>query len=102
MGVVLAIVIGNHHISYHHGRIVMFWIPLQLGVLKPPKEMIAVLAGDNLCCEAYCVLYTTTEVLVAKDEDTNLTKEMKKRMKVDLELHYSDQILIDCYRLLHF
>ena len=36
------------------------------------------------------VHYITTEVLAAKDEDTDLTKEMKERMRVDLELHYSD------------
>ena len=32
----------------------------------------------------------TTEVLVAKEGDTDLTKEIKEWIKVDLEMRYSD------------
>lgn len=38
----------------------------------------------------YMTVYITTEVLVTKAEDSTLTKEMKERMKVDLEVCCSD------------
>ena len=70
------------------------------GALKPLKEMTDVLAGEKgvtVSAVKPIVQYITTEVLVAKEEDSTLTKEMKERMKTDLEVRYSnpdvDQLL---------
>jgi len=63
------------------------------GALKPLKEITDVLAGEKgvtVSAVKPIVQYITTKVLVTKEEDTTLTKEMKEHMKVDLELRYSD------------
>ena len=63
------------------------------GALKPLKEMTDRLAGEKgvtVSAVKPIVQYITTDVLVEKHGDSALTKEMKKRMKVDLELCYSD------------
>ena len=70
------------------------------GALKALKEMTDVLAGEKgvtVSAVKPIVHYITTEVLVAKDEDTDLTKEMKECMKVDLELRYSDLVRTACH-----
>ena len=76
-----------------------------VGALKPLKEMTDVLSGEKgvtVSAVKPIVHYITTEVLVAKDEDTGLTKEMKERMKVDLELRYSDSCLDQLLSLASF
>ena len=76
-----------------------------MGALKPLKEMTDVLAGEKgvtVSAVKPNVHYITTEVLVAKEENTGLTKEMKERMKVDLELRYSDPHLDQLLSLASF
>ena len=61
--------------------------------LKPLKCMTDALAGEN-CVTVSAVKpllnHLLEKVLVAEDDDTDLTKEMKERIKVDLELRYLD------------
>ena len=64
------------------------------GALKPLKEMTDVLAGEKgvtVSAVKPIVQHITTDILAEKPEDSTLTKEMKERMKVNLELRYSDQ-----------
>ena len=64
-----------------------------IGALKPLKEMTDVLSGEKgvtVYAVKPIVQHITTELLVAKEGDTELTKEMKEWIKVDLELRYSD------------
>ena len=57
--------------------------------LKPLKEMTDALSGEK-CVTVSAVkplsIYITSDVLVEKEGDTELTKEIKERVKVDLEL----------------
>ena len=43
--------------------------------------------------------YITTDIVVVKEGDSELTKEMKERDKVDLEVRYSNPA--SCWSLLH-
>ena len=64
--------------------------------LKPLKCMRDALVGEN-CVTVSAVKpllnHLLEKVLVAEDDDTDLTKEMKERIKVDLELRYLDSEL---------
>ncbi len=57
--------------------------------LKPLKEMTDALSGEK-CVTVSAVKpllnYITTDILVDKEGDSELTKEMKERVKVDLEI----------------
>ena len=61
--------------------------------LKPLKSMTDTLSGES-CVTISAVKpllsHLLEKVLVADDDDTDLTKEMKERIKVDLELRYLD------------
>ena len=63
-----------------------------VAALKPLKEMTDVLSGEKGVTVSavkpiiHCI---TTEVHVDKEGDSDLTEEMKERIKVDLELRYS-------------
>ena len=73
--------------------------------LKPLKEMTDALSGGK-CVTVSAVKpllsYLTSEVLVDKEGDTELTKEIKERVKVDLELRYSDPELCRLLELASF
>ena len=61
--------------------------------LKPLKCMTDALSGEN-CVTVSAVKpllnHLLEKALVTDDDDTDLTKEMKERIKVDLELRYLD------------
>ena len=46
--------------------------------------------GETISAVNPIVHHITKEILVAKEDDTDLTKGMKEPMKVDLKLRYSD------------
>ena len=61
--------------------------------LKPLKEMTDALSGEK-CVTVFAVKhllnYITTDILVEKEGNSELTKEMKERVKVDLEVRHSN------------
>ena len=73
--------------------------------LKSLKEMTDALSGEK-CVTVSAVLpllkHITSKILVEKDDDTNLTKEIKQRIKADLELRYADQDLIHLLEIASF
>ena len=71
--------------------IILHIIILQSAALKPLKPMTHALLDES--CVTISALkpllsLLLEKVLVADDEDRDLTKEMKERIKVDLELRY--------------
>ena len=61
--------------------------------LKPLKYITDALSGES--CVTISALkallnHLLEELLVAADDDTDLTKEMKERIQVDIQLRYLD------------
>ena len=73
--------------------------------LKPLKEMTDALSGEK-CVTVSAVKpllnYITTDILVEKEGDSELTKEMKERVKVDLEVRYSNPEISQLLELASF
>ena len=71
--------------------------------LKPLKEMIDALSGEqSVTVSAVLPLqHITSNLLMPTDDDTNLTKEMKQRVKADLESRYQECDLLFLHSLIH-
>ena len=73
--------------------------------LKPLKEMTDALSGEK-CVTVSAIKpllsHLTSVVLVDKQGDTGLTKEIKERVKVDLEIQYSNPELSQLLELSSF
>ena len=73
--------------------------------LKPLKQMTDALSGEK-CVTVSAVKpllnYNTTDILLEKEGDSELTKEMKEVMKVNLEIRYSNPELSQLLELAPF
>ena len=73
--------------------------------LKPLKETTDALSGEK-CVTVSAVKpllnYITTDILVDKEGNSELTKEIKERVKVDLEIRYSNPELSQLLELASF
>ena len=83
----------EHLIIYRlHGKIMMLLQSIA-AALKGLKSMTDALAAEE-CVIVSAVKpllsYLTEEVLVAENDDTSLTKEIKRRIKDDLEARYEN------------
>ena len=70
----------------------MYWLHGEKGVTVSAVKPIV----------HYITTVTEVYILVAKEEDTGLTKEMKEHMKVNLQLRYSDPHLDQLLSLASF
>ena len=56
----------------------------------------------NSLCSKALLNYITTDILVEKEGDSELIKEMKERVKVDLEVRYSNPQISQLLELASF
>ena len=56
----------------------------------------------NSLCSKALLSYITTDILVEKEGDSELIKEMKERVKVDLEVRYSNPQISQLLELASF